>query len=57
MANLSIVSREEGRENKVIRSRVAKRQQPDAERLMNKSKGFKIDFFKFGPHGTLEVEG
>ena len=57
MANLSIVSREEVRENKVIRSRVAKRQQPDAESLVNKSKGFRIDFFKFGPHGTLEVEG
>ena len=35
MTNLSIVSRDEVSENQVIRSRVAKTQQLDAERLMN----------------------
>ena len=33
MTNLSIVSRDEVSENQAIRSRVAKTQQPDAERL------------------------
>ena len=33
MTNLSIVSQDEVGENQVIRSRVAKTQQPDAERL------------------------
>ena len=33
MTNLSIVSRDEVSENQVIRSNVAKTQQPDAERL------------------------
>ena len=33
MTNLSIASRDEVSENQVIRSRVAKTQQPDAERL------------------------
>ena len=35
MTNLSIVSQDEVSENQVIRSRVAKTQQPDAERLMS----------------------
>ena len=34
MTNLRIVSRDEVSENQVIRSRVAKTQQPDAERLI-----------------------
>ena len=34
MTNLSIVSRDEVSENQLIRSRVAKTQQPDAERLI-----------------------
>ena len=33
MTNLSIISQDEVSENQVIRSRVAKTQQPDAERL------------------------
>ena len=33
MTNLSLVSRDEVSENQIIRSRVAKTQQPDAERL------------------------
>ena len=33
MTNLSIVSQDEVSENQVIRSRVAKTQQPEAERL------------------------
>ena len=35
MTNLSIISQDEVSENQVIRSRVAKTQQPDAERLIN----------------------
>ena len=35
MTNLSIVSQDKGSENQVLRSRVAKTQQPDAERLKN----------------------
>ena len=34
MTNLSIVGQEEVSENQVLRSRVAKTQQPDAERLI-----------------------
>ena len=34
MTNLSILSQDEVRENQVIRLRVAKMQQPDAERLI-----------------------
>ena len=33
MTNLSIVNQDEVSENQVLRSRVAKTQQPDAERL------------------------
>ena len=41
MTNLSIVGWDEVSENKVIRSRVAKTQQPDAERLRS-NEGIKI---------------
>ena len=36
MTNLSIVSQDEVSENQVIRSNVAKTQQPDAERIINR---------------------
>ena len=37
MTNLSIVSQDKVSENQVLRSRVAKTQQPDAERLIQES--------------------
>ena len=45
MKNLSILSQDEFSENQVIMSRVAKTQQPDAERLI---KGSRYGFRKHG---------
>ena len=46
MTNLSKVSQDEFSKNQVIRSNVAKTQQPDAERLNSKKIRAKRQFFR-----------